>query len=141
MRRWQEDSRYLVVILPTNLPVGASLLAMRPVHSTMMLTVRPLSRAGSLPQGYAVDFALVLGDQVFRQLEGPEHAALVEVLDALGHFAAPQRYGAAPTGEDRDVLFTVHFPGHRRAEYAGTCLLYTSPSPRDQRGSRMPSSA
>ena len=24
---------------------------------------------------------------------------------------------------------------------AGTCLLYTSPSPRDQRGSRMPSSA
>ena len=25
--------------------------------------------------------------------------------------------------------------------YIGTCLLYTSPSPRDQRGSRMPSSA
>ena len=27
------------------------------------------------------------------------------------------------------------------SEYMGTCLLYTSPSPRDQRGSRMPSSA
>ena len=27
------------------------------------------------------------------------------------------------------------------AEYIRTCLLYTSPSPRDQRGSRMPSSA
>ena len=26
-------------------------------------------------------------------------------------------------------------------EIAGDCLLYTSPSPRDQRGSRMPSSA
>ena len=26
-------------------------------------------------------------------------------------------------------------------EQNGTCLLYTSPSPRDQRGSRMPSSA
>ena len=26
-------------------------------------------------------------------------------------------------------------------EEVGTCLLYTSPSPRDQRGSRMPSSA
>ena len=26
-------------------------------------------------------------------------------------------------------------------ELAGACLLYTSPSPRDQRGSRMPSSA
>ena len=28
-----------------------------------------------------------------------------------------------------------------RLEDAGDCLLYTSPSPRDQRGSRMPSSA
>ena len=28
-----------------------------------------------------------------------------------------------------------------RAAAASTCLLYTSPSPRDQRGSRMPSSA
>ena len=27
------------------------------------------------------------------------------------------------------------------AAFAGACLLYTSPSPRDQRGSRMPSSA
>ena len=26
-------------------------------------------------------------------------------------------------------------------EHCKTCLLYTSPSPRDQRGSRMPSSA
>ena len=30
-------------------------------------------------------------------------------------------------------------PVHRRILYS--CLLYTSPSPRDQRGSRMPSSA
>ena len=29
----------------------------------------------------------------------------------------------------------------RVIEGMGTCLLYTSPSPRDQRGSRMPSSA
>ena len=29
----------------------------------------------------------------------------------------------------------------RRYEMLGGCLLYTSPSPRDQRGSRMPSSA
>ena len=28
-----------------------------------------------------------------------------------------------------------------RAEYAKTCLLYTSPSPRDRTRSRMPSSA
>ena len=29
----------------------------------------------------------------------------------------------------------------KRSTSFGTCLLYTSPSPRDQRGSRMPSSA
>ena len=30
---------------------------------------------------------------------------------------------------------------NQAVEKAGHCLLYTSPSPRDQRGSRMPSSA
>ena len=30
---------------------------------------------------------------------------------------------------------------HRDEDHTLTCLLYTSPSPRDQRGSRMPSSA
>ena len=30
---------------------------------------------------------------------------------------------------------------YTRTDLNGTCLLYTSPSPRDQRGSRMPSSA
>ena len=32
-------------------------------------------------------------------------------------------------------------PLHSKGELFETCLLYTSPSPRDQRGSRMPSSA
>ena len=31
--------------------------------------------------------------------------------------------------------------GHSKSTRARHCLLYTSPSPRDQRGSRMPSSA
>ena len=33
------------------------------------------------------------------------------------------------------------FPGPYSSYVYDTCLLYTSPSPRDQRGSRMPSSA
>ena len=37
-------------------------------------------------------------------------------------------------------LVIVRFP-HCSMEYLNDCLLYTSPSPRDQRGSRMPSSA
>ena len=35
----------------------------------------------------------------------------------------------------RDALIMLEFMPYR------SCLLYTSPSPRDQRGSRMPSSA
>ena len=35
-----------------------------------------------------------------------------------------------------DISFTL-----KENQTLGICLLYTSPSPRDQRGSRMPSSA
>ena len=39
-------------------------------------------------------------------------------------------------------LFEVRsFLKRRNPDYIMSCLLYTSPSPRDQRGSRMPSSA
>ena len=48
---------------------------------------------------------------------------------AAGALAAPAVARAEPT-----VLKV-------QAGWGGGCLLYTSPSPRDQRGSRMPSSA
>ena len=48
-------------------------------------------------------------------------------------------------GESRPAYDRVHlsevFDGKEPSDLAMTCLLYTSPSPRDQRGSRMPSSA
>ena len=37
-------------------------------------------------------------------------------------------------------ISVLNTPGTIDSDYRG-CLLYTSPSPRDQRGSRMPSSA
>ena len=49
-----------------------------------------------------------------------------------------------------EPFFPGHFPGHpimpgvlviEAMAQTASCLLYTSPSPRDQRGSRMPSSA
>ena len=52
-----------------------------------------------------------------------------EVLTRLLH--------AHPSGLGKEVL--DNYRGERIV--ASTCLLYTSPSPRDQRGSRMPSSA
>ena len=54
---------------------------------------------------------------------------------------------------DRDLGFmldqiiqSIHFNANKSAfkigmNHAGSCLLYTSPSPRDKRQSRMPSSA
>ena len=52
---------------------------------------------------------------------------------------------ALMTENDADLLFELdRNPEVMRYINGGTpstCLLYTSPSPRDQRGSRMPSSA
>ena len=44
-------------------------------------------------------------------------------------------YSANHFGSDEDDHY------YQCAEHRHACLLYTSPSPRDQRGSRMPSSA
>ena len=42
----------------------------------------------------------------------------------------------------QDKMAAVHLQKHPlKGIRIGSCLLYTSPSPRDQRGSRMPSSA
>ena len=41
----------------------------------------------------------------------------------------------------RSKVLTVHLKGVERAVHTLNCLLYTSPSPRDKRQSRMPSSA
>ena len=53
--------------------------------------------------------------------------------------------GSDETCRDFHAALTTKFPTNNLDEltwYTGcACLLYTSPSPRDQRGSRMPSSA
>ena len=43
--------------------------------------------------------------------------------------------------DDRFATITELEPGNFNSSGNYACLLYTSPSPRDQRGSRMPSSA
>ena len=52
-------------------------------------------------------------------------------------------YGDAPliTPTDISTLLTAHKEDKNAVTILSACLLYTSPSPRDQRGSRMPSSA
>ena len=56
------------------------------------------------------------------------------IKDRLSGFA-----GDSPRNPPADLQ---QFPGFlEKLAKSGGCLLYTSPSPRDQRGSRMPSSA
>src|SRR5206468_7078537 len=58
------------------------------------------------------------GRTSMRELENPHRAALLEVVDLLGHLATPQRHGAAPAGDDGDVLLALVLPGDRRRDDA-----------------------
>ena len=50
-------------------------------------------------------------------------------------------YTAGTVGVGLDAIGTLGIKLDSSPDRVNTCLLYTSPSPRDQRGSRMPSSA
>ena len=79
---------------------------------------------------------------LFRLEQGPLHCyeplsgVVGAVLDLVGHLGNEgiqlHRGGLALAVTHRDVA---------GLGFLGTCLLYTSPSPRDRQKSRMPSSA
>src|SRR5689334_24202451 len=56
---------------------------------------------------------------LLRELEDPEHAALVDAEVLLRDLAAPERDGAAPARRDGDVLLALRLPGHGRRGDAG----------------------
>ena len=56
--------------------------------------------------------------------------AFLEAVDAVAHVEINEAQGSTPRETGAWMLVSE-----------ASCLLYTSPSPRDQRGSRMPSSA
>ena len=65
----------------------------------------------------------------FNETKGYGFIAQEDGPDVFVHFSAIQGDGFKTLTDGQKVEFTV------------TCLLYTSPSPRDKRQSRMPSSA
>ena len=79
------------------------------------------------------------GDAALLFLLHPVHGgrAIMDLADLVG-YAGIEQYALCRGGFTRiDVRDYTDIPV---SQYWG-CLLYTSPSPRDQRGSRMPSSA
>ena len=53
----------------------------------------------------------------------------------------PYPPGQAGRNRIKESEYLLQLQEKQKAKYTYGCLLYTSPSPRDQRGSRMPSSA
>ena len=58
-----------------------------------------------------------------------------------GRDSNAQRRGVKKFGGEKVIAGNILIRQVGNKFHPGTCLLYTSPSPRDQRGSRMPSSA
>ena len=97
-------------------------------YATALQTEKARAQSGVLVS----DGALVAVEAVTR--ESAERLGLAALLDG----AAPPALadGAPLRGRDGEaMLWSEPVARHER------CLLYTSPSPRDQRGTRMPSSA
>ena len=90
--------------------------------------------------GAAVDAGLDRFNAVDIVLAPCEHGRpqlLIPVLDLSS--SVIDSGGADPRG--RSFTEAVDVVEHMAADPCTACLLYTSPSPRDQRGARMPSSA
>ena len=90
------------------------------------------------------------GERIFTVPPAHAKAARAWLDRGIGLNGSSPRHGAATVfvrDGDRGVeTLMLHRPGRQAMgtlSFPGgiTCLLYTSPSPRDQRGSRMPSSA
>ena len=68
-------------------------------------------------------------------------ASVITVIILFGVFRTSiQESGNSATGMQGQVALEAE-TGAKILEVIGICLLYTSPSPRDKRQSRMPSSA
>ena len=84
------------------------------------------------------DGSVIQTDLVGVRSRGDEELRCYEIACAAEAFELLQDE-AEPAGATRQAAF-IASGVLSQAEY-DACLLYTSPSPRDQRGSRMPSSA
>ena len=73
----------------------------------------------------------------------PERQILLDYFNNLEAFMEEHKYRGCPFSQTAKDIQGMGEKGleQKIREHKQDCLLYTSPSPRDQRGSRMPSSA
>ena len=117
--------------------VLAGMAALRPVKGRMEFVGETANGAGVF-----VDYAHTPDglDTLLRAARPHTAGQLILVFGAGGDRDKTKRplMGGVAAKHADQVIVTDDNP---RSEVPETCLLYTSPSPRDQRGSRMPSSA
>ena len=70
-----------------------------------------------------------------------EELAKVDQESKFGESLVPTQDVTEIKKGKRSIVKKKYFPGYILVKLDMTCLLYTSPSPRDMRRSRMPSSA
>ena len=118
-------------LTPSELNFRANIYAMKTLGVERILSA---SAVGSLREQY-VPLHLVIPDQFFDRTKGRVSTFFGDGLVAHVGFAHPFCEHLSTITHDAAVTAgaTVH--------KGGTCLLYTSPSPRDRTRSRMPSSA
>ena len=130
-----------------------------------LVTAKPVSLR--IQSGYIADSKLLRTEEwnsLYEQAgtpflffnDGFEESTLNLVADASNYLELTNDRFAGKTfvhgGSQNDAFDIQHIAGQTfihggnrddsfQVEAATSCLLYTSPSPRDQRGSRMPSSA
>ena len=101
-------------------------------------------RAQKLRSSQQVDFCETYADKVLLVVNTASHCGFTPQFEGLE--ALYQKYrnqGLEIVGFPSNDFRQAAASEAKAAEvcYINYCLLYTSPSPRDQRGSRMPSSA
>ena len=124
-----------LVDVPLAEPIGTAIHAMRSI-GCVLVDVR--STDGVVGQGYAL---VLNGDRI-----GSLDAMIVGLAERIVGRDATETEGIWA-----DLWGLINPMGHKGITISAmsaldvalwdVCLLYTSPSPRDQRGSRMPSSA
>ena len=119
--------------------VNLSAISWDPQPGMRSLVIRLLDERGIVIASDQAEFEIRRNDWniglVALELDGQGDTQKIKVL-------TKREYHHLLTDADCSILVIAgsHTATHE-IDFSGTCLLYTSPSPRDQRGSRMPSSA
>ena len=107
----------------------------RPLSLAVLFACAPLSAAAAERADLLIRNATVVDVEHARTLPGQSVVIRGETIVAVGPDAGLEGQWRADRQLDAQGKYLI--PGL----WDMHCLLYTSPSPRDQRGSRMPSSA